>query len=71
MMNTLTQKVIKGKFVKCPHCDELVELSWDKGVSVDSPHIPNLTFCSWKCLGRWVIEVYEQGKQFEYKLEVK
>jgi len=67
----LAQKIINETYVRCPHCDNLVELSMDVAIVVDSPHTPSLIFCSWKCLGRWIIETYEKGMQFEYGLEDK
>jgi len=67
MVSKLAQTVIDAHYVLCPFCQQKVELS--EGVSVDAPGMPNLTFCSWKHLGRWIIETYEQGKQFGYGLE--
>ena len=51
--------------VACPFCGILLDVGEDKWVQVDAPGTPIKLFCSWKHLGRWVIETYEQGKQGE------
>ena len=68
-MTKLAQEIIDKYYVRCPHCQIKVELSEKAGVAVTAPGMPYLTFCSWKCLGRWVTETYERGKQFNYGLE--
>ena len=61
-MRMQAQQIIDKHYVKCPHCANLVDLNKDDDVLVDAPNVPSLSFCSWKCLGRWVMEVYETGK---------
>ena len=58
------------KVIKCPFCDAEIDLEGDNYILVDSFNQRFRAFCSWKHLGRWVTETYEQGKQFEEKLEV-
>ena len=55
--------------VECPFCKAELDLSTNKWIQVDAPSLPVKLFCNWKHLGRWIIETYEQGKQFEEGLE--
>ena len=59
----------KNHILNCPHCNAGLDVALDKWIQVDAPNLPFKLFCSWKCLGRWVVEVYEQGRQFEEGLE--
>jgi len=56
---------------RCEHCGKLLDLSdTDNWVLLDG-RAPQKVFCGYKCCGRWIIEIYETGKQFEYELEVE
>lgn len=55
--------------VKCPFCRKDLELGEDRWIQVDSPYMPFKLFCNWKHLERWITEIYEQGKQFDERLE--
>ena len=55
--------------VQCPFCNAELDLSEDKWIQVDAPNHAVRLFCNWKHLGRWVMETYERGRQFEERLE--
>jgi len=59
--------------VTCPFCSEEIDLTKENWVLVDSEisgRDKQRAFCNYKCLGMWIFDVYIQGKQFEYGLEV-
>lgn len=67
--------VMKPAIVNCPFCGAELDLAndpeekLDKWVQVDARNLPVKLFCSWKHLGRWIIETYERGEQFTERLE--